>query len=280
MANLGQSKRGIVSSGAVLGGGRGITTPAGNQLILDLYPNAAAAYSVRKLRSDYTGSALRVRRASDNAEQDIGFVGNDLDTASLLTFVGASNGFVSTWYDQSTNAKHMTQVLAASQVQIVFAGVLSEDGGKPSIKGATGKFFDVPTVSIASYLFSVTKNSNTVQYQPLFGDLIVTGLVASNVWDMRKRGDSSVLIIGTATSTNQTVLSFRTIANNCEFWANGISQGTDVTTNAYADATLSLRASGVGDYVGDIQEIICYSTNQDSNRTAIELNINTYYSIY
>ena len=30
-------------------------------LLLDSYPNAAVAYSLRKLRSAYTGSAIRVR---------------------------------------------------------------------------------------------------------------------------------------------------------------------------------------------------------------------------
>jgi hypothetical protein len=34
---------------------------------------AAAAYSLRKLRAAYTGSAVRVRRSSNNAELDIGF---------------------------------------------------------------------------------------------------------------------------------------------------------------------------------------------------------------
>jgi hypothetical protein len=32
-------------------------------------------------------------------------LGNDLDTASLLTFCGAGNGFVTTWYDQSGKCK-------------------------------------------------------------------------------------------------------------------------------------------------------------------------------
>jgi len=41
--------------------------------LLDTYPDAAAAYSLRKLRADYSGSAVRVRRSSDNTEQDIGF---------------------------------------------------------------------------------------------------------------------------------------------------------------------------------------------------------------
>ena len=53
--------------------------------LLDTYPNAAAAYSVRLLRTAYTGSAIRVRRSSDNAEQDIGFVSGSLDTSSLTS---------------------------------------------------------------------------------------------------------------------------------------------------------------------------------------------------
>ena len=57
--------------------------------------SSAAAYSLRKLRAAYTGSAVRVRRSSDNAEANIGFASNgDLDTAALLAFVGAGNGLL------------------------------------------------------------------------------------------------------------------------------------------------------------------------------------------
>ena len=59
-----------------------------NTLLLDMYPNAAVAYSLRKLRTTYTGNAIRVRRLSDNVEQDFGFVANELDTTSMLDFVG------------------------------------------------------------------------------------------------------------------------------------------------------------------------------------------------
>ena len=39
--------------------------------ILDLYGNAAAAWSVsRKLRAGYNGYAINVRRSSDNTTQD------------------------------------------------------------------------------------------------------------------------------------------------------------------------------------------------------------------
>ena len=52
----------------------------------------SAAYSLRKLKNTYTGSAIRVRRSVDNAETDIGFTSNgDLDTTALSNFVGSQN---------------------------------------------------------------------------------------------------------------------------------------------------------------------------------------------
>jgi len=76
-------------------------------LLLDGLNSAAAAFSLRKLKTSYSGSAIQVRRASDNATQDIGFVNNELYTASLNTFCSGTNGFVTTWYDQSGNGKDM-----------------------------------------------------------------------------------------------------------------------------------------------------------------------------
>jgi hypothetical protein len=100
----------------------------GASLLLDTYTGAAVAYSLRKLRTAYTGAAIRVRRSSDNAEQNINFVSGDLDTASLLTFCGAGNGFITTWYDQSGNANNATQpTLLASQAQIVSSGAIITD---------------------------------------------------------------------------------------------------------------------------------------------------------
>jgi len=109
-------------------------------LLLDSFPNATVAYSLRKLDKDYTGSAIRVRRSNDNTEQDIGFTANgDLDTAALKTFVGANSGFVTTWYNQADSTsvfgtKNATQTTAANQPRIVNAGVVERSNGKPSIR--------------------------------------------------------------------------------------------------------------------------------------------------
>ena len=56
--------------------------------------SATRAYSTRKLRSAYAGSAIRIRRSSDNAEQDIGFSGRIWIRRRSATFVGANSAYV------------------------------------------------------------------------------------------------------------------------------------------------------------------------------------------
>jgi hypothetical protein len=125
--------------------------------ILDLYPNAAVAYSLRLLRSAYTGNAIRVRRSGDNAESDFGFVNNTINLSSIQAFCiaggGTQHGFLVTWYDQSGNATNATQPIAANQVQCVTSGVWNNtfgtntrasfnfDGSKRLIIGAPTALF-------------------------------------------------------------------------------------------------------------------------------------------
>jgi hypothetical protein len=101
---------------------------------------SASAYSLRKLRDTYNGSAIRVRRSSDNSEADIAFTStNELDTNQLLQFVGAgNNGFVKIWYDQSGNGRHAVQTTVANQPRIVNSGVIETYNGKSSINIITG----------------------------------------------------------------------------------------------------------------------------------------------
>ena len=99
---------------------------------------AAAAYSLRKLKADYAGTPIRVRRSSDNAEANIPFGADGwLDQTALLAHVGAGSGFVTTWYDQSGNGRHATQTAAASQPRIVNAGVVQALNGRPTVDQAT-----------------------------------------------------------------------------------------------------------------------------------------------
>jgi hypothetical protein len=106
--------------------------------LLDAHSGSAAAYSLRKLKANYAGNAIRVRRSNDNSEQDIGFdICGNLDTATLKTFIGGNSGFITTWYSQGDSASvNFTQTTAASQPRIVNAGVIDRTLGEPSV------FFD------------------------------------------------------------------------------------------------------------------------------------------
>jgi hypothetical protein len=135
---------------------------AGASLLLDLYPSTAGQYYLHKVRMAYSGACIRVRRSSDNAESDIGFNGIDLDTAALLSFVGAGDGLVTTWYSQS-GFFNLTQTSSASQPAIVLGGVLQTLNGKPCIK------FD----GVNDYLTGGTSanNTNTNMFATGIGEL-------------------------------------------------------------------------------------------------------------
>ena len=120
-------------------------------LLLDTYTGATAAYSTDKLRTSYSGSCMRVRRSSDNTEQDIGFSGNEIDTASLKTFVGTGgtdDGFIVTYYDQSGSGNDATQTTSANQPMIMNDGVVYRQNSKPAAFFTDGllHFWTIPGV--------------------------------------------------------------------------------------------------------------------------------------
>lgn len=87
------------------------------------------AYSTRRLRLAYTGPALRVRRSTDNIEQDIPFAANNvIDTAALLAFTAAGDAMVTRWFDQSGNGHDLVQDGTTRQPSAVIAGVQDRIG--------------------------------------------------------------------------------------------------------------------------------------------------------
>lgn len=82
----------------------------------DFAADMMAAWSVgRRLLTNYAGALIRVRRDSDNTEQDISAdAAGILDAAALTAFLGGSNGFLRYIYDQ-VGAKHYGQTTAARQ---------------------------------------------------------------------------------------------------------------------------------------------------------------------
>jgi hypothetical protein len=262
----------------------GVQAPS---LLLDTYTGAAVAYSLRKLRTDYSGNAIRVRRSSDNAEQNIGFSGNDLDTASLLTFCGAGNGFVTTWYDQSGNANNAIQATAFNQPQIVSSGAMITTNGKNSILFNSTKLMLLNssiTVGASSYTSFVGK-------RPSSGDRLI-GLARWNtlghalyLWSDNKyyflgKTNDYLLSSSTDMTTSQLLLTGQNSAGTMAMFKNGNTITSSSTALVYSTIVDSIGGNSGSLGNCNLQEAILYNSNQSANRTGIETNINTFYTIY
>jgi hypothetical protein len=280
---------------------------AAANLLLDDYSGAAAAYSLRKLRTAYTGNAIRVRRSNDNTEQDIGFTASgDLDTASLKTFVGANSGFVTTWYDQSTNARNATQSTAANQPRIINSGVVERrntkvtvifDGTNDHLSGdnvATDITGEDKPFSILSVVSKADRTGNESTYglgnsadnNPLI--LPISYFDTSYRFFIRQTGTIAPLIdarVGSIVINTQYLLS--NFSNGLSY--NLYRNNTFLSGQSYNTTTITLNTATIGavrrtttiDFInGDIQEIIIYASDQSTNRTGLSTNINSYYAIY
>jgi hypothetical protein len=266
---------------------RSESTPAFS-FLLDTYSGASAAYSLRQLRSAYTGDAIRVRRSSDNAEQNIGFVNNVLDTASLLTFCGAGNGFVTTWYDQSGNAKNTTQTTAINQPRIVNAGSIDLVNSKPAIlaDGINDNLTNTtlsltnPT-SIFTVVDKVGNSGNFGLFDSGFGLsgaflLSGTGIYfyqnGSSFSPQYTNNNQSLLVAKTAT----TGTNWELYGNNTTVTNGGQNIGSQIGTviNLFTRSPGNLQSNMY------MQEFIVWNSNQMTNRAAIQTQINTYYTIY
>ena len=278
-----------------------LTVQAAASLLLDLYPSASVAYSLRKLRTAYSGSAIRVRRSSDNTEQDIGFTGNDLNTTALTTFVGAGNGFVTTWYDQSGNIRNATQTTQANQPQIVVSGTVLTQSGKPIMKfTANSQVLNTNAFALSAnrtYVMTLYNLTNvTSSYKVYLGaqaggvDAFVNGIVG-------QFGASSIAqsFIGSGLSSN--VVGVNAMAGNAYFLLGAYIQGSSQhqhyrngalnaqntslaispTTNTQVNSIMFSITNG-----NDLRtnEAIIWNSYQSTNRVGIETNINTYYAIY
>jgi hypothetical protein len=254
---------------------------------LDTYPNAAAAYSVRKLRSAYTGSAIRVRRSSDNTETDIGFSSTfGLDTTTLTSFCSGTNGFVTTWYDQSGNARNATQTTAANQPQIVSAGsVLNNINGLPTIQ------FDGINDNLTSSSFTSQSQPYTIfmvhkwigsTYRYLL-DLALDSAIGCVNGGVLQAAYFGGTINSSLTANNTRNQLYYALANSTTSQIS-INNETPVTGNAGTGAANKVT---IGSYGGNLlfgntfmSELVVYFSNNSSNRTGISNNINSFYSLY
>jgi hypothetical protein len=289
----------------------GIPAPAPG-LLLDSFP-ATWAVSVRKLTVNYTGDCMTIRRTSDSDTLNIGFVNNYADTASIKSFCSGTQCRITRWYDQvgSLNPEQSDTTL---QPLVYSSGDLSRSSsGKFLIKSDTindnltipnstasfnylhngtsssglfvGQSFNSsPPTSSSYYLYSTQSVQNVIGFW-IAGQTTNTNLrnvVANNTSSSSVNhftantsypgnAFSTVFFLVNAGASPASARSLIYVNNQAVSQAN-TNTGAPNASNASSNFGILLRAQG--------SELIAWDTNQAANQTAIQANINTFYSIY
>lgn len=279
-----------------------------DSLVLDNFNTPPAlVISLRRMTNYYTGPLIRVRRSSDNAEQDIGYDSNgDLDTAALLSFVGANNGFVTTWYDQSIYRRNLTQTTAAQQPQIVTSGVVEVLTGttRPALvstlassrnmrlaatsSSTAGSWhisvvgYSVSGANVSALVNYTTTASTTYDGMYLSYDASNTDYVAvgSTAWVTNTPGSANVRYIYEATSSGGTGSYTR---NGTVLGTQGSSTGALTLSNTSgtgADGIFRRTTTSNQGYNGRLSEYIAfYSAPVSGSRTVLRQNQGSHFTI-
>ncbi|OYU56650.1 MAG: hypothetical protein CFE25_05335 [Chitinophagaceae bacterium BSSC1] len=273
---------------------------------------AAAAYATRKLSSSYTGAAVRIRRASDNAVADLAFDVNGIISANsiatfvsggtgsvaLSSFAAATNAFVSIWYDQSGNGRNATQTTAANQPLLVSNGVVvtsSVLNSKATLSfNGSAQFMDLP---MSSSIINAAGTISAVQVQPV----LQSGFNAVVAWSLGggTQGPgfgplNSAGAFGLYTTWGPNNITLGPVAINQAYVVNATWSGNGSTVvqsrnGTIVNGTLGSSFNYTGNawigrdvgafYNGNLAELIVSNTTITAgNRTAMEINQNNAYT--
>lgn len=279
----------------------------------------AAAYSVRLLGSavgisSYTGACMRVRRASDSVEADVGFDTSDelsltspisntsdaqsyTDLADFVDHTGtATDAFIRYWYDQASN-NDAGQSTAGSQPKIYDAstGLITENGkpavdflsGNTSLINASFKLNPVPLT-----MFFVAKFPTKGSFQHLIDQsqgstagFLLTRQASPAAYQIYYFPDLTAVNLKTSPPTTQSLHALMIKNGEQAYNLNGTTEhsGTAAITNNPVPTNnfvIGTDPDNTGrQFIGTAQEFIFYKSDETDNFTGIETNIDNHFQI-
>lgn len=270
------------------------TFASGTSYLLDTY-SAATAYSLRQLKTGVT-NVVRVRRSSDSAESD--FTADEITDGTLTTWTGANDGFVVTWYEQSGNGSDLTESTAANQPQLVSSGSVLLDGSHPALyfDGTNDQFTAAGNInwnlSNNLTLVSVSSMPDVAGIAVVYSQRTSTGKgwwlvndssTGANLLAFYNFSGDALNLNSQQNTTDQRLLFCTSATGTLNGYYNGAQQETGVTSASTWQAAAQFSVGRLGTqslwYKSYQQEIIIFESDESSNRTDIETNINDHYSI-
>ena len=262
-------------------------------LLLDVYFSSVVAYSLRKLRTAYTGDCIEVYNGTSYA--DIGFdSSNVLDLTALANHCGSNDGFVSKIFDQSGNNYDVNQTTPNNMAKIYDGASQSVivENGKPQLQGSSqsanpgGGAFYVSSGNSNSYtdvsIFIVSQRSTTgssdlnvvMAWRGGGGPGTNDGKYMTQAGNSGSAGVGSNLHIdGVANSSYQKNTFYSAIGGDNRIIS------SNHTNLSLGGNTFKLGATSTAG-MQHLQEVIIFDEDMSSNRADIENRINLHYSVY
>jgi hypothetical protein len=182
------------------------------------------AYSTRRLISTYEGALLKVRNSSSGVVTNISYLGEDLDTASLLSTLASASGSISELSDQSGVGAPLAQGIATQQPRLVNAGIIETIGSKPAmvLDGSDDNL-------VSSSLITGLANNNA------FTIMVVFSKSNNNYGTIINQGrDASYFHFGLVTGASNNAISWRNSNYDYVFGSN-----TNSANQAYVMCAVS-----------------------------------------
>jgi hypothetical protein len=267
-----------------------VTTLDYQYLFDEVSANTQFGFSYWKLRSGYGGSCLQVRRSSDNAILDVGFVDYYLDLDAIVNFCGSSQGYMTQWYDQSVNAATIRQTNATSQ-PLIWNGTSFESTTNPNGDVILAPYFDgsndelvfnaQPVITVFT-LFATLKISTT-WFNSGYGGILTDGgggdifHSAPSLGYCYFNGSYNVLIPKTSLVDEMNLVTFSHNNSNVRGYLNGVQYNqSNVSTSFTRRYVMGQWAGGLPQ--GHCPEMVAYDVHLgNTERENVESNtINRY----
>jgi hypothetical protein len=192
-----------------------------------------------------------------------------------------ADGAVTTFYDQSGNGNDATNSTESEQPLVVSAGTLVEENGKAAIEFTDGShYLQSGTLSGFGNIYTVAMANN------LSDAFYAYGLTTTSQHNSLRNNGSTTFLRGTSDiSFSQSLptgqaLWFAVQDTTSSVHIDGVSKVSGSNGSSSVDKiTLSSRDGSI-DGGNVMQEFILFDSNQSSNRTGMETNINDHFDIY
>lgn len=272
----------------VLSGGGGAAPFVG---AYDAIPNLVHIYEpARRTLSAYTGSLLRLRRSSDNAESDFGYVEatGELDTAAIATWLSAATGYIKTIYDQK-GSDNITQATTSAQPLYTASAQNGHAGGTFDGVGdlLVGAFTNGGALSQPYSIYAVCQLDasavNDGSYHSFFDADDLTNrnyagqypVSTPDAWQMAGSNELN----DSASDSNWNLWSMVFNGATSQFWINNTPK---LSGNGGIKNIDGLTLGGwAGTWKGPIASfVIADPVHTDDQRLAMQTAINSYWEIY